>query len=457
MLKKVILINPENSGRGIKKHKGPRAIKLLKPPFGLLTVASIFLKNGVEVSWIDADLLRNDPKQVYQLIKDNADADLIALGGLHTAYASIKNIYEFLRTSRLNIPAILGGRIAQTLDYLLWEKIPNLNMICTQEGEYVVDSLCKYYPDIERIIGIEYRKDGRIVKNPSAPIIKTLDEAPPLPWHLLDKAYFRQSTGNILTGRGCPYSCNFCRIKPDKYRTGSISRAIDEIKNLVSTYHLRTIVVMDEYFLQNKKRVDKFCEGVSKLNIKWRCTSRADGIRENDYDLLKKMSASGCKEILMGIESASQKILNNMNKRVEVKTIENAVNLIRKAGIRVRAGFIFGYPGETWETAMETVDWRIKMDMRWRHYFATPYPGSVLYNEFKKRYRLTLDQEEQWIINSPSLKDLQVNLTELSMEELKQLNNACIEKLIGKHYKLRKFSNKLKRIYNIFNQKFCHK
>ena len=66
MIKKVALINPENTGRGIK---------MLKPPFGLLAIASIFLKRGVQVVWIDADLLRNNSGRVYALIKDNNDVE----------------------------------------------------------------------------------------------------------------------------------------------------------------------------------------------------------------------------------------------------------------------------------------------------------------------------------------------------------------------------------------------
>jgi len=272
-MKKIILINPENSGR---------SIEMPIPPFGLMTIASIFKKRGIDVVWIDADILRNHSDQIHRLINDNKDADLIAIGGLHTAYSFIKDFFQYLSTEKIDIPTILGGRIAQTLDYLLWEKIPNLKIICKQEGEYVVESLCDHFPYFEKVLGIEYKKEGRIIKNPPAPIINSLDELPDLPWDTLNKKYFENGTGNVLTGRGCPFTCNFCRKIPEKYRISSIPRVIDEIRYLIANFNLHTIVVMDEFFLQNKNRVAEFSEGMMGLNIVWRCTSRADGIKEND-------------------------------------------------------------------------------------------------------------------------------------------------------------------------------
>lgn len=150
-----------------------------------------------------------------------------------------------------------------------------------------------------------------------------------------------------------------------------------------------------------------------------------------------------------------------MNKQVKVNTIENTVNLIRKAGIKVSAGFIFGYPGETWETAMETVNWRIKMGLRWGYYYATPYPGSKLYLDFIQCFNLTLDQEEDWIANSPGIKELKVNMTDMSMEELKELDKACRTKLQEENHRMLDIylglKNKTRRIYLYMAQKLFDK
>jgi len=88
-MNKIILINPINYGR-----------ESFRIPFGLLTIAAVFADKAVEVKWIDADALR-DKEQIEKQILENLDADLIATGGLHSTYRSVKEIFEFL--ARKNI------------------------------------------------------------------------------------------------------------------------------------------------------------------------------------------------------------------------------------------------------------------------------------------------------------------------------------------------------------------
>jgi len=421
VIKKVIVINPINVGR-----------ETFRPPFGLLTVATIFHKRGVEVKWIDADAMR-DNNIVDKEIRGHLDSDLIAIGGLHTSYGHIKELLGYLRQNHVNIPVLIGGRVAKTLDYMIWSKIPNVDMVCKQEGEYVVESICNNFPDINRIKGIEYRKNGEIIKNTLAPIIESLDELPTLRWDFLNRdVYYGDGIGYILGSVGCPFACYFCRHPDsvsDKYRVMSIGRLIREIGNLLITYRLRGIVLVDEYFMLNRKRVSEFCDSIKGLGVHWKCTSRADGIEESDIELLRKMRIAGCHSILMGIESGCQAMLDRMNKKLKVDRIERTIKLVRSVGISVTPTFIFGYPGETRETAMVNVDWRLKMGFRGHYFYATPYPGTKLYDDFKAQYSFSLDDEESYIIASPSIKKLTVNLTSMDMTELGKLDRECRRRL----------------------------
>ena len=92
-IKKVILINPINYGRDS-----------FRIPLGLLTIASVFSENGVEVKWIDADGLRNKKEQIERKILQNLDADLIATGGLHSSYKYVKELFVFLAKKNIQIP-----------------------------------------------------------------------------------------------------------------------------------------------------------------------------------------------------------------------------------------------------------------------------------------------------------------------------------------------------------------
>lgn len=420
MINKVIIINPINYGRDS-----------FRVPVGLLTVASVFSEKGADVVWIDADARRSRKKGVEKQLLDNLDADLIATGGLHSSYKSVKEIFTFLTEKNIKVPTLIGGKLAQTLDYLIWEKIPSVDMLCKQEGEYVVESICEHFPDKEKILGIEYSEDGEIVKNPLATIVKSLDEVPKLRWDFIDeKVYFPNKIGYVLSSRGCPYTCKFCRY-PDKlsnkYRTLSAEKIIEDIELLVKRFNVRTICFLDEFFLLQKDRVEKICDAVEekKLNIKWIVSSRADAIKPKDELLLKRMKKLGCSYINIGIESGSQTILDLMNKKLRIEQIETAVEVIRNAGMHIKPAFIFGFPGETEQTAMESVKWRLKMGLKGKYFYATPYPGAPLYDDFKKKYNMDLDEEEDWILKSVSLKDLNVNLTDMSWDELVALDKKC--------------------------------
>lgn len=420
MLKKVIMVNPVNAGR--------TKFRTFRPPFGLLIIASIFSDKGVEVKWLDADVLRDDSK-VMAGIRENLDADLLATGGLHTAYGYIKGLFRDLEAEHIQIPTIIGGRIASTLDYLIWAKIPNIDMLCRQEGEYVAESLCDNFPDIENIRGIDYKKNGVVVSSPLMPTIDSLDELPPIRWDLLDRqVYFGFNVGWVQSSIGCPYACHFCR-HPDtvskRYRVMSIPRLIEEIRKLKAQYGFRGLVVEDEHFLLRKDRVEEFCDGIKGMKLIWRCPSRADGVTSADLGLLKKMKKAGCYAVAMGMESGCQEMLDNMNKHLKLEVAEEGIRAIRAAGLKVIASFIFGYPGETRETALESAKWRVKMGLRGRYFYATPYPGTKLYDDFKGSRQMTLDDEEKYIIGSPSIKKLALNLTDMSMGELRLLDEEC--------------------------------
>lgn len=447
-MKKVLFINPINYGR----------LGNFRPPFGLLIIASIFYKNGIETVWLDADILR-DKHKIESKIKENLDADLILTGGLHVAYKHIKELFLYFKENNITIPTMIGGRVASTLDYLIWNKIPNAFMICKQEGEYVAESICENFPNIEKILGIEYKNSaGKIIRNKPATNIKSLDELPEIRWDFLDKdIYFNSSTFYFLSSRGCPFSCHFCRHTDSResFRIMSPDRIISEITQIMKDYDPKEIYFTDEYFFLNKKRVNEFCDKIKNLNIKWRCTSRADNIKEKDYPLLEKMKDAGCYRIHVGIESGSQKILDKMNKKYKVKDIEEMVRTVRRAGLSVNSSFMFGYPGETKETALESMEWRIKWGFRGNYFYTTPYPGTKLYDYFKDRFQLTLDDEEKWILSCPPIKKLIFNLTDMNMEELRKLDEECRKKIEIKAKRIRRFYGRL--IEKYFILKLFHK
>jgi anaerobic magnesium-protoporphyrin IX monomethyl ester cyclase len=430
-LKKVLIVNPVNWGRDT-----------FRPPFGLMLIHSLFEKYVEEVHWLDADIYRHDEDYVLKKIKKHSDADLIAIGGMHTCYAYVKSFFKKLEENNIDIPVLVGGRLALTLDYLMWEKIPNLDMICKQEAEYVVESICENFPNREKILGIHWKnKDGEIIQNKPAKIKKSLDEWPAFDWTLLrDERYFWHGDGlqrvYLLSSIGCPFKCSFCRVfvnKADLVKTMDVYKFIDEQIMPFYSEGWRYFTMVDEFFLLHKARAAEFCEAIEKRDIHctWRASGRADILNfvKKDIELLQRMSAAGLDGLNMGLESGSQKMLDAMNKKVTVEKYESAIKTCRAADIQILATWIFGLPGETRETALESVAFRERLGLGGKYFYATPYPGSDLYTTFKEKYALTLEDEEEYFLSSPSLKRTSFNFTEMSDGEFHDVDMECRERL----------------------------
>ena len=146
----------------------------------------------------------------------------------------------------------------------------------------------------------------------------------------------------------------------------------------------------DDTFTFRRKWVEDFCRQVKPLNIKWRCFTRADKV---SFELLRSMKDAGCVEVGVGVESGSQKILDNVDKGIRVEDNTKIRKLCKDVGITFKAFIIIGLPGENEETFLETRRWLFenKPD-KYSIFLFTPYPGSpIMNNPEQYAYELTTD------------------------------------------------------------------
>ena len=139
------------------------------------------------------------------------------------------------------------------------------------------------------------------------------------------------------------------------------------------------IALDDELFIANKKKFAELAPELKRLNMPWGAQARVNLV---DGEFLRMIKDSGCIGVGYGIESGSQKILNNMNKKITVPQIEFAMTESKKLGIPVKVQLIFGYPGENEETVNETIELMRRVDNPGRRMVViTPIPGSPLYDD----------------------------------------------------------------------------
>ena len=260
--------------------------------------------------------------------------------------------------------------------------------------------------DLKKIRGIAFIKNKEKIITPPRPAIQDLDSLPFPARHLLPMdTYFAAVKENplrgvihkpwatMITSRGCPYDCVFCSIHivmGKKWRGRSPENVVDEIEQLIHTYHIKQIAFEDDNLTLNRKRMETICDLIVKrgLDIEWYTPNgvRADTLDEN---LLTKMRESGCKKLRFAPESGVQRVVNQIiKKNLDLKEVEKAVILCKKLGIKVGCFFVIGLIGETKEDIKESINYAYKLRQLGVDIFhfsiATPLYGTELYEQAKR-------------------------------------------------------------------------
>ena len=155
----------------------------------------------------------------------------------------------------------------------------------------------------------------------------------------------------MITSRGCPYACSFCSTIWRKVRFHSAKYVLKELAEVQDKYGFDAVHFFDDVFTLKYERLKAICTGSQARKMSWRCFITGANVTEKQ---LAMMARSGCKEVAIGIESGSEKILETVNKVSTVKSNKAAIRAARKLGIRVKGLFIVGLPGESHETIADT-------------------------------------------------------------------------------------------------------
>ncbi len=270
----------------------------------------------------------------------------------------------------------------------------------------LVDSFEVGGPDFNAIKGIGFVKENVPIITSPRPCVEDLNSLPFPSRKLLPmREYFAavkvtplrgeiyRPWTEILTSRGCPYNCVFCThhiVWGKKWRGRSPENVVDEIEEVVKTYHIRQIDFLDDNMTLDPKRMEGICDLIveRKLKIAWFTPNgvRADTLSER---LLTKMKKSGCKKIRVAPESGVQHVVDKIiKKNLDLKSVERAVALCKKVGIRVGCFFVIGLIGETKEDIKETIKFAYRLRKLGAESFvfsiATPIQGTELYEQAKR-------------------------------------------------------------------------
>jgi anaerobic magnesium-protoporphyrin IX monomethyl ester cyclase len=367
---KVILVNPPASTI-VEAHDRPDY-----PHAGLGYLSAYLNTNGITCDIIDAKLERLSPDKVLTRLT-NAGPSLVGISAMTHDIMNAARLADAIKRANSQTTVIIGGVHASALPKETLANFSSFDFLVHGEGEVTLYELVKTIENtkpFDQIKGIAYRDGNHIVVNPPRLKIENLDE---LPFPDISK-FPRCKEYHISTSRGCPFRCIFC-MSPygrDKIRERSPQNVIEELRE-IEKQKPQLIKLNDETFGYNRPRAMELLDMIIATDLhhtKKVASLRADHV---DLALLKKMKAAGFHYIDYGIESGNPEILKKIKKGITLEQSERAIRMTKEAGIRVGANFIIGHPGETKKTALETIDFAVKLNADVNAIgLMVPYPGT---------------------------------------------------------------------------------
>lgn len=378
-------------------------------PLNLLCLAASLRERGHEAQIVDQTLALTQGKaedgpafhdQVSRLIADT-QPDVVGFSTMCNCYPQSLTLARHYRDLDPKAKIVFGGPQATAVDVQSLQAFPWLDVVVRGEADHTLPDLLDRWEAGSSVdggcAGVTWRDgDGHVHRNPSPPLLASLDE---LPFPAYDQYPLDRVDTRLIpveAGRGCPFACTFCSTNlffSRTYRIKSAARLVAELRHLHDTYGFQNFELVHDMLTVNKRWVAEF----SRLLIEqpggftWGCSARVDCVTP---ELLTLMAKAGCVGMFFGIETGSQRLQPLIKKELRMTTVLPMLRHCAQLGVEVTASFITGFPDETPEDAMASLDMALDVvqlspDTKTQLHLLAPLAGSPLYAEH--RHELELD------------------------------------------------------------------
>ena len=408
---KVLLINPPQTFYpGSEQPAG-------NLPLGLMCLAAVLQKANFKVEILDTFMVdsvflrERDTITVgmpYEKISNEIETkkpDIVGIAGPFTCQiGNTLKIGTLVKEVNPDILTITGGPHVTLTPETFLQEAKNVDIVVRGEGEYAMLEIVQAFEgkkQLNHILGIAYRQDGKNVLTPVRPLIENLDDLPYPAYNLVDMELylspksigyrsFQNRAISMITSRGCPFNCCFCAVHlhmGKRFRANSADYVLNHMQYIVDKFKVKNVFFEDDNLTLDAKRFEAICDGIitRKIKIGW---ETPNGVRADclNIELLKKMKQSGCKSIFIGVESGDQQILDNViGKKLDLNRVVEFAKNAKQIGLKTGAFYIIGFPGETKQSMQRTVDFALKLkrdfDVGMHLFMATPSYGTRLYED----------------------------------------------------------------------------
>ena len=406
---KILFIQPPlsmSTRYGALEHAGG-----IEPPFGICYLAAILRKERYEISIIDAQTLGIGIDETVGKVLDY-NPDIVGITATTPAIFVANHLSKKIREKLPNIIIVIGGCHISALPQETMLQCPYFDIGIIGEAEKTIVPLMReidnaikkkqqtYLPDkLKKINGLIIRNnDRKIAQTEPATITNNLDDIPfpafdllpPITEHyrIPTQSVDRLPSISLITSRGCTGRCTFCdlTITGRRPRAHSAEYTFELMRWVNKEFGVRSIMFEDDNFLIFHKRLRQLGEYLRKdrLDLSWSCTARVDMVNP---EILRLAKSLGCWQILYGVETGSQKILDFYNKKITVPKIRKTVFETHKAGLKSKAFIMMGNPLESRATLNASIDLVTSIPLNDISItFFTPYPGSPIYSMGIEQY-----------------------------------------------------------------------
>lgn len=373
----------------------PKGDETSTPPIGLMYIATYLNSKGYNCRILDIGLNAMSLKETVGYIK-NVSPRMVGISILTPSTITAVPLAKEIKKEMPHVIVGCGGTHV-CVDPTFIKRYPSFDFGVKGEGELIMLEILKRLDRGEKISGLYdggYVKDLNNLPFPDYSLIDFEKYGYPL-----DKVGRRKSPIAMITSRGCPFACSFCcKTESRKYiRYRSAKNIVGEIEK---NYPISRgeYSFMDDTITLNQENTAEVCKGIikKKLRISWVAMTRPDCINSKLAKLMKK---SGCRELLLGVESGDPRIRNEViKKRVSDEAIYEAIKICRRAGIRSSIFLMLGFPTEGKEEIERTVNYPFvsKADLMGIH-LTNPVPGSELYEQAIKEKIIPSNLIDQFI------------------------------------------------------------
>ncbi len=380
--------------------QGWRANAAEMAPLGPLYAAAPLVSKGLRVRFCDLNVEYLSTAEFERLVRGTR---LFGISFLTIQDKSAAALIEAIRAARPDAWIVAGGHHC----HLLQEPFGGADLTVTCEAEEIMAELFQAIETGASLADVPgllfYGSGGEAVRTRAFKSTTPLDQLPPPARELVDPrrygflfgARMSARSAGVMSSRGCVFNCSFCIRSPyAAYRDRSAVDVCDELGELARQGY-DTVIMADEYFLTNRKRVGEIMDLLVERGIRLRIIFQTR-VNSVDAEIARKLKAGGVFAILFGIESGADDVLRFYNKGTNVERARKAVRATDEAGIFSYGGIIMGAPIESRRHLEENVAFAcgIPLDFVSFHHLVYMY-GTPLWDDARKRG--LIDPSDYWV------------------------------------------------------------